>query len=33
MEMETMIQMGLWVLAGGILLMLISRRRKRKALR
>jgi hypothetical protein len=31
--METMIQLGLWVMAGALLLMLMSRRRKRKALR
>ncbi|HWQ55784.1 MAG TPA: LPXTG cell wall anchor domain-containing protein [Bryobacteraceae bacterium] len=30
---ETMIQLGLWVLAAVILLTLLSRRRKRKALR
>jgi hypothetical protein len=30
---ETMIQIGLWVSAGAVLIMLMSRRRKRKALR
>lgn len=30
---ETMIQMGLWVMAAVILITLLSRRRKRKALR
>ncbi len=30
---ETMIQIGLWVSAGAVLVLLMSRRRKRKALR
>jgi hypothetical protein len=30
---ETVIQIGLWVSAGAILVLLMSRRRKRKAMR